>query len=404
MRLYSTGLASTLAAFLVAIALPLSAQEGRFGSANTSTESPVAPGAWNVTPSLLYGANWDDNVLLKGRGDEPRGDFLNVVNPRVDASIIGRHGQFSGNYDGAFLFYRELDTLNSFDQHGSVAVKRLLSKHLRFTAADTLSASPTTELALLVGVPFVRTGVVSNELHSGIEADLSKRTSISAAYQFEWVRFDLNPAFTESLIGGHSHGGLFSLRHKRSELTTVTVDYNRHYSTVGGPETFDTQNGSVGLERKLSEGARIYGAGGFSRAAANAFGPALTRPHYHAGFSQRLQRGTIDLLYDRSFARSFGFGGTTDTSDLSARLHLPITQKVYTQGTLSWRSSSFLQVRATDLHSRWIEGSLGYLAQPWVRIEGFFGTAYQTADLPGSTYDRTRFGVQVITLKPMRIH
>jgi len=403
MRQYSTGVLAVLATCVLTLTVPVSAQNGRFGSAGASTETPIAAGGWNVTPSVLWGTGWDSNVLLKGRGDDEHGDMVNVLNPRAEASRIGRRGYFSGTYDGAFLLYRELSALNSYDQHGSVAAKHQLSKHVTLSLSDSFSASPTTELALLVGVPFTRTGVRTNEAHGGVEAELSKRTAINAAYQFEWVQFDLDPAFVAVLRGGHSHGGSFGMRHKLSERTALTAEYDRHFSTVGGPEVFDTQNASIGFDRQVTEAIRIAAAGGFSRAGENAFGPALTRPHYHIGASRRVQTGNVDVFYDRSFARSFGFGGTTDTTEFAVRANMPLSRKLYALSTLSWRSSSYLQVRDTTLDSRWFEASVGYMAQPWVRIEGYYGTSYQTAELPGSTYDRNRFGVQVITLKPMRI-
>src|SRR5436190_4484808 len=190
MTRHATALLAALATVTAVAGPRVSAQEGRFGSAGSPAESPGPGGGWTITPSLLYSANWDDNVLLKQRVDEPRGDFLNVLNPRVDAGFGGRRGQFSGSYDGAFLLYRDLNTLNSYDQHGSVSGTRQLSKHVRLFVTDTLAVTPTTELALLVGVPFMRTGVRLNDVRTGIDANLTKRTSISVTYRFEWVRFD----------------------------------------------------------------------------------------------------------------------------------------------------------------------------------------------------------------------
>ena len=50
------------------------------------------------------------------------------------------------------------------------------------------------------------------------------------------------------------------------------------------------------------------------------------------------------MIYDRSFAPSFGLGGTTESTDFSVRLNLPLKRKVYTQSVFSWRSNSYLQV------------------------------------------------------------
>jgi hypothetical protein len=407
----SIGLLPALAAIALAAGTPVLAQDGRVGSAAAPPSAPTRPaGGWNITPSLLYSGSWDDNVMLKGRGDQPVGDFLNVLNPRADAEFTGRRGQFSGKYDGAFLLYRDLNTLNSYDQHAGVSARRLLSKHVTLFVIDTVAVMPTTELALLVGVPFVRTGANVNDLRSGIEADVTKRTSIKVTYHFEWVRFDQNTVFGgTSLLGGHSHGGVFSLRHQLSHFTALTVDYDRQHSTAGGPETFDIQNVAAGFDRTLTEALRIFAAAGISRLADSALGPGLTSPRYHAGVSQRLRTGSLDVVYDRAFAPSFGLGGTTDSADLSVRLNMPLTRKIYTQSGFSWRTNNYLQVlhilavRDASLKSRWVEGSIGYLVQPWMRVEGFYGGAYQTTNLPGGAIDRTRFGVQVITTKPMRI-
>jgi hypothetical protein len=397
------GLLTAVAVAVLAVP-PASAQEGRFGSAISGPDSPLTAGGWNITPSLLYGASWDDNVLLKGRGDEPRADFLNVLNPRVDASMIGRKGRFSGSYDGAFVLYHDLNTLNSYDQHGEVAAKRLLSKHVTMFVTDSFAFSPTTELSLLVGVPFVRTGARVNDFRTGIEADLTKRTSITASYDFGWVRFDDEPVFDARLLGGESHTGTLLVRHKRTEHTALTLEYGRQLSMVGGgSEHFDAQSVAAGFERTVNNELRIFAAGGFSRIGESAFAPGQTSPRYRAGLNHRLRAGSLDVLYDRSYAPAFGLGGMTETKEFAVRLHMPLVRRLYTQSSLSWRTNSYLQLADTDMRSRWFEGSIGYLAQPWMRIEGFFGIAYQTSSVPGTTYDRNRYGVQVVTAKPVRI-
>jgi uncharacterized protein (PEP-CTERM system associated) len=403
MTRYAIGILAALTGAALATARPVSAQEGRFGSAgaNPDTQAPLA--GWTVSPSLLYSANWDDNVLLKQNPDQPLGDFMNALNPRVDARFNGRRTQFSGSYDGAFLFYQDLNTLNSYDQRGSVSASRLLSKHVTWFVTDSVAVAPTTELAQLVGVPFMRTGAHLNDLRTGIDATVSKRTSITATYQFEWVRFDQETAFGTALLGGYSHGGLFGVRHKLSDLTTLTVDYDRQRSVVGGPETLDVQNAAVGFDRRLSDALRVYAAAGMSRLS-QALAPAHTGPRYHAGVSHRLMRtGTLDVVYDRSFAPSYGVSGATLSKDFSVRAHLPLWRRVYTQSAFSWRTNSYLQLSNASLRSRWFEGSIGYLAQPWMRIEGFYAGAHQTTIFPGDVIDRNRFGVQVITVKPVRI-
>ena len=90
-----------VAAAAIAGADPVSAQSAGSGSGSTLS-------GWILTPSVIYSSGWDDNVLIKGEGDETVGDLLNVVNPRADIGFNGRRGQFGASYDGAFLLYGDL--------------------------------------------------------------------------------------------------------------------------------------------------------------------------------------------------------------------------------------------------------------------------------------------------------
>src|SRR3954470_23378145 len=104
------------------------AQESNF--VPVATANGQAPAGWSFTPSLGYGASWDDNVLVRGSGDAETGDLVNVISPRGTLDLNGRRAQVSLTYDGAFVRYRDLSTLDSYDQHGAFYARRLLSPHL----------------------------------------------------------------------------------------------------------------------------------------------------------------------------------------------------------------------------------------------------------------------------------
>src|SRR5882672_7374413 len=82
----------------------------------TASANPQAPAGWTLTPTLVVGSSWDDNVLVRGKGDSAPGDVLSVLNPRATLDFNGARGQLSASYDGAALFYRDLNQLNSLDQ------------------------------------------------------------------------------------------------------------------------------------------------------------------------------------------------------------------------------------------------------------------------------------------------
>jgi len=387
-------------ATLLVLAVPtLRAQE----RVEPDVSSPTIHAGWVFTPSFVYSLGWDDNVLVMGNGDNQIGDALNVVNPRGTLNFLGKTGDFNVAYDGAFLLYRELGTLDSYDQHASLSGRRYLSPHVSLFVRNSLALTPTTAVAELVGVPFLRTGSEIDDGHAGIEAKLSRQMSIVASLDLQWVRFD-NNEFASQLQGGRSVGGTFSFRDALTQRTSIVADYNLQHATVaGGREVFDVQNGAVGVEQRLSAQLRVYGLAGIARVGVSTFGPARTGPALRAGLTRDFQTAGVDVLYNRSFVPSYGFGGTMQNEDLTGRLRLPLTRRLYTQSSISFRTDQPLTTGELNLNSRWIEATLGYMCRPWLHIEGFFANTHQDIDRPGGTMDRNRVGIQIVTTSPMRV-
>ena len=61
---------------------------------------------------------------------------------------------------------------------------------MTFFATNSLSRSPTTDEVNIPGVFFRRQGVIMSDFRSGFESRLSSRSSLKAAYVFQWVNFD----------------------------------------------------------------------------------------------------------------------------------------------------------------------------------------------------------------------
>jgi hypothetical protein len=382
---------------------PTAAQETTSGSGTLASSQPPA-GGWTVTPTMLYSATWDGNALLRGRGDEPIPDFVNILQPRAQLNFTGGRGQLSGSYDGAFLLYRDLDTLDSYDQRGSLVARRLISPHVALFGQNSIAAAPTTELAQLVGVPFTRTGSRLDNVHGGIELALTKYTSMTASYHFDWVRFDVSPDVSTLLLGGHSHGGSLILRRRMSERVTLSADYDlTHALVAGGSQVFDVQNSAAGFEYKLSDLVRIVGAVGVARLAINDLGPARTGPVYRAGLTRQFRKAAFDMSYSRSFVPSYGFGGTTQNQWLTTQLNLPLSRRWFSHSSFAWGSNDPLTPGALSLRTWWSEASIGYDVQPWARIEAFYAGTRQNIDRPGGLINRNRFGFQIVTAKPLRI-
>jgi len=389
---------------LVAGVIALVAGASIVAAQSLSDVNSAPASGWVLTPTMLFSTSHDDNVLARGNTDSPQGDVVNVLNPRAALDFRGRRTQFSGTYDGAMLLYRNLDTLNSYDQHGGALGSYRLSPHVSMFGASTVALSPTTDSLQLAGIPFVRTGSSLKELSGGVDTAFTKRTSMVAEAKFQWVHFDDARPLDLILRGGHSQGGSVTLRHRLSARTTLTGDYSLDRALVAnGQAEFHVQNTSGGFEHKLSDRFQMFAAAGISHLGLTTFGPARTGASYRAGLTSQLRLVNVDVSYNRSFVPSFGFGGTMQNQDFTTQIRATPTRRTSVQSTFSWRRNDPLTVGELSLHTFWMQVSGGYAIQPWARVEGFYGALSNTINRPGGMVDRTRFGIQIVTAKPIRI-
>jgi len=366
-------------------------------------QSPTTPG-WTLTPSLATSRTFDDNVLVRGPGDLTAQDYLTTVSPRGELAFNSPRGHFSAQYDGEFAGYQNLQGLNSYSQSGSMSLKRMLSKRSTFFFTASAASSPTTELLQIIGVPFVRVGSFTDDARAGLERIVSKRLTITVGAHFGQARFDQSQAYAAVLLGGNSVGGDVSLRHRLTARTSLTADADAQYATIGqAREPFAIQHAMGGVEQQLSQNFRVFAAGGISRLGETSFGPARTGPSIRVGISERYRSAIVDVSYNRSFVPSFGIGGTTQNEDLTARVRLPITRRLYTQDLVSLQQADPLVIASPQLRSAWLELSVGYAVQRWIRVEGFFAGTRQTVDRPDLLLMHNRYGIQVIASKPVRI-
>jgi hypothetical protein len=385
---------------LTAIALLLLATPGAL--AQPAAAPPSA--GWTLTPSLGLASAWDDDVLLRGDREDTPSDLVSTVNPRAEIGFTGRRGQFAASYSGAFRMHRDLSTLNSYDQYGSLSARRTVSRRVALFVRSATSVAPTTELTELVGIPYARTGSTVQTLRGGAEAALSKRTSVIGAYIFQDVRFNERDQLADLLRGGHSNGASVSVRRTLTNRTTFTADYTlQHANVASDTESFTIQNASGGAEHALSETVLVYGAVGMSRVGVSDGSRPRTGPSVRAGLTRQFQNAAVALSYSRSFVPSFGFRGTTTNEEFTARLRVPLSRRAYTHGGLSWRRNMPLAAGELSLRSRVADVAVGYVIQRWAHVEAFFQDTSQTIDRPGGMMNRHRVGFQLVTTAPMRI-
>jgi hypothetical protein len=379
----------------------VSAQRSNFSMVDSAEPAPHA--GWIFTPALAFQGAWDDNALLLYEPEPPH-DFLSMLNPRADITFNGKRSEFDASYDGAFLMYRDLNTLNSFDQRTAVSARRALTKQVTVSVRNGFADVPTTELVNFVAVPFVRTGSKLDDFRTGVDVALTKHTTISGGYNFQWAEFDQPEGLQAfALRGGHSHGASANLKHELSERTALTASYNFQHAYVVNGDTFDVVNADAGVDRQILPTTRIFGAFGFSRLVVSQTAVASVGPAYRAGVIHHLGLTSITASYARSYVPAFAFGGTFQNEELLGQVHTPLARRVYMNSAVSWRRNEPLETNSLRLKSFWFETSVGYAVEQWVRIEGFFQAEHQEIDRPGGSLGRRRIGFQVVTSKPMRV-
>jgi hypothetical protein len=398
-------LAATLA--LLSLSASPSAQVPAPGVATPAADGGAETGnrpipGWSFTPSFVYAGGWDDNVLLRGNGDARPGDYATSLSPNGELAFNGRREEFSAAYSSTFVQYRTLTPLNSLEQRGSISARRRMTRHVTFFARASATSVPTTDLVEFVAVPFVRLGSRLADVHSGVETALTKRTSMVASYNLQWVNFDRDPLLGLVLLGGRSQGASLLVRHMLDSRTALIADYDLQRATIVSGGRFDVENAQAGVELRPWQSTRLYGTVGFSRLDVGGL-PSRTGPAWRAGVRRQLRTSALDVVYTRSFVPALGFGGTTQNEQLTAGLTQPIGHRFYLRSSISWARNQPLTIGGLKLRSTWIAGSAGYALRPWIRFEGFYDGTAQNIDQPGGQMDRNRVGFQIITTRPMRI-
>ena len=365
---------------------------------------------WTFTPSLGVSSVWDDNVLMQGADSHGPADFVSVLAPHAALGFTSARSSFSASYDGAFELYRQFDSLNNYGQFESLTARHRVTPRTNFYVQQELAVTPTTELPLVVGVPYIRMGATLADGKAGLQHAFTKRTSVDLSYDFQVIAFDKDPVLGVVLFGGHGHTGIATLRHQMTAKTSLIADYEVQHATItNGAGTFTVQTARAGAERKMTSSFVVFGEAGLALVSQSSFENGQTAPSWRAGAAREFERFSVEGAYNRSFVPAFGVGDTIESQDVGAHVKATLTHRISADGGFDWLHERPLSQVAiatlgeAPLRSLLVTGLVGYTASPWLRIEGFLSFTRQQIDRPGGQLDRNRFGIQVTTTKPMRV-
>jgi hypothetical protein len=309
------------------------------------------------------------------------------------------------DYRGSFLLYQELTDLNAFDQRANADIRHRLTRNLTLFARNGISRSPSTDEIELPGILFRRQGVLLEDFRAGVDTRFGPRTSLMTAYTFQWVDFEQGSLPVETALsqGGVSHGAIATLQHALSHRLSIGADFDMRHALLNDDRVFDTRNAMGTVDWRISERLVVSGGAGYSWLATDQEDQRQAAPAFRGDISGSGPRFGWNAGYRRAFLPSFGFGGTFQNEELYGNVLAPLGRRLDLSGGLSVRMNEPLVPTDRRLRSTWARASVSYLANRWMRIEGFYALALQDSQRPGGKVDRMRLGVQVVTSKRMRL-
>jgi len=363
-----------------------------------------SPPGWLFVPTIGMAGTADNNVSLASEGSDSASDQVAVFSPSAALGYRGKYSTFHVDYRGAYHFYQQLSELNGLDQHVNVAARHRASRFLTLFANNSTDRSPSTDELELAGLRFRRQGVLLEDARAGLEATLSRRTTFSAAYTFQWINFENQQPIDALRDGGHAHGLIASVRQGVASHVAIGGEFEARHATVeGASPDFNMEDALFTTEIQLAKRLQLSAGAGYSWLTAREIGVTRAAPALRANLNGSGEKFAWNISYRRSFLPSFGFGGTFQNEELEGGVFGPLSRRFEWSTQIALRNNDPLQEGVPGLVSLWNRGSIAYIANRWLRIQGFYTFAHQDSQRAGGRVDRARVGVQVIATKRMRL-
>jgi len=391
-----------LAAVLATLVAPASAQQQ---PAQSELQSWTIPG-WTFTPGITVGPMFDSNVAIASPdvNGNTASDTMLQMEPFGQLEFRSARTTFSSGYRGSLHRYFDLNELNSTDHRGFANWRERLNRRVILFATEDYQQVATTDLLQLNDLPFQRLGTRHNAIVGGVEARLSKSMDLDARYENSWVKFEhVDP--TDPRTGGIVQGIRSDLTHRFGERLEFGGTYDLRFSNMNQGLRQQTFHEAGALVRyRVGERTTIEGAGGVSHLKDQSVDLSQTGSFVRASLVHRLERATIGGEYSRGYKPSFGFGGASQSDDVSGYVHMPLARsRAYIQEAASWHRGRPFDPLEQERRSSWINSTVGYALQRWLRLEGYWAFSRQDTRLVNGIVDRHMIGAQIVISEPVRI-
>ncbi len=374
---------------------------------NRQTEvasSPVA--GWTFLPGVTIGMMYDSNVAITSAPADTRttpNDTLYTIDPVGTLRFVGKRTTFDSSYRGTIRRYQELSGLNGFDQHVKASLERRATKRLTLFAQNTYSSVPTTDELDLSGVPFRRAGSQHNALAGGMSYRLNEHDTLSARYDFTWVKFDRNaPDLTGGTINGVHADVLHAFTNRFSAGAEGSLRFAQMDFLTGRDLRFVDFGGTV--DYRLDEVTKLSGAAGYAHLDDELFQTTRAGMYVRGSLSRIALRSVLGVSYERSFVPSFGFGGSNRSQEVRGWVDFPpIGHRVFVQSSIAWRRNEPFEAEDLQADTIQFRSTTGYAVSRWMRAQGFYIFTRQDSIVRGGEINRHRIGGELVLSQPMRI-
>jgi hypothetical protein len=391
---------------IVAAALVFTLGAAPAAAQDTPTEFDawVIPG-WTFTPSVGIAGVWDSNVAIaanQAEGRSTESDRLFSIQPQGQIEFRSARTTFVGGYRGYLRRYVTTDALHSFDQRGYLSFRHHVTRRLTIEARNEFDDVPSTDEIDLNGIPYARFGAQTNRLGAGAEYRLTRRADFSVRYEHTWVDFDND---SNQYRGGVMNGVRSDYTLALTSRTRVGGEYRVRHSNINDNARILWFHDAGGIvEHQLAPNLNLSVAGGYSQVR----DPGLSRNqggvYFRSDLSRRAERALYGVGYQRSYAPSFGFGGSSGAQELRGYIYMPFrTSRLYVNGQAMWRRTNPLDSEELALDSFILDATAGYGLSRWLRLEAFHRFSRQDSSITGGEINRHRLGLQVVISQPMRI-
>jgi hypothetical protein len=364
----------------------------------------VGPG-WTITPSVGAAASWDDNVALTSPQQGVLQDQVTTALTSLTSQYRGRKGEFLLEYRGMYDFYNTYTAFNAPDHRARLDFERRLTRSVTAFARESFSSSPTTE------VPFTDAGLLTlrrrttatNDFRTGVDITPWSHSLITASYGNQWIELAGDEQVQPLLRGGYAHRGDLTMRRQLWPRLALGGRYDLQHAIVSqGQESFQVQRAEALVDYAISTPLTLSGSAGWAWQTAGAAGDE-SAPSFSVDLQYRAEHTIWTVGYERTYLASFGFGGTVQNRELRASVEAPISRRVEITGRVTASENDPLIAEGLDLRGLAGEGFVTFTLASWLRLETFVTTSRQDTQLAGGRISRTRVGVRLLTLHPMRL-